>query len=683
MLNFTEIIFEESPWYIVLCIILAWIYSFILYQAKNGFSKSSNYGLASIRFLLVFLIALLLLVPLIKQIENLIEKPTIVFLIDNSESIILKDSLEVKKLISQISNSQSELKKSGYELDFITFDNKPNQLDKLKFDVKNTNLSQLLNKVKSNYEGRNLVASILISDGINNSGLSPEFTTYNFPINTIGIGDTSEVEDVFVKNILVNKIAYKGNVFPLKVEIGNIGFKNSSQKILLKNNNKIIDSKSIQFSTEKGIQEVLFLINTVQVGKTLFTIELPSKESEFNTFNNSKDVFIDIIDGQQKILLLANAPHPDIKALKEVVELQKNYELEIVLGSDLEKPIKGKYDLILFHQIPNKNGIGNALLTQFENNSKWFITGANSDYNKLNSIQKSIQFSGNINQTDNVFPSMKTDNDKFNFEPELITIIAQYPPITVPFADFTVSKSTYTIVNQRVGSIDSEKPLLSVQEENDKKTVFFIGEGLWRWKMMEYVKNENNIAFQKLISKTIQFAATKSDKRKLKVYPIKEEFLENESVAFDVEVYNDVFEKVYNKEISFQISNENKKLNYKFINSEKNTRFLLGNLEKGVYSYKATTQINDKIEQVNGQFAVSNMDFEAGSTTANFNLLKQIANNNEGNFYTSQSFENLKNELLKKEKSEKIISSYEELNELIQSKWIFFVLLFYYNPYVL
>ena len=36
--------------------------------------------------------------------------------------------------------------------------------------------------------------------------------------------------------------------------------------------------------------------------------------------NNVKDVFVDIIDGRQKILLLANAPHPDLGAIKNAIE---------------------------------------------------------------------------------------------------------------------------------------------------------------------------------------------------------------------------------------------------------------------------------------------------------------------------------------------------------------------------
>src|SRR6185312_5073950 len=69
------------------------------------------------------------------------------------------------------------------------------------------------------YEGNTVAGVILVSDGIYNGGVSPLYASYNFPVYTIGVGDTSQRVDLSVKNIAYNKIVYQGNKFPVRVEV--------------------------------------------------------------------------------------------------------------------------------------------------------------------------------------------------------------------------------------------------------------------------------------------------------------------------------------------------------------------------------------------------------------------------------------------------------------------------------
>jgi hypothetical protein len=49
-------------------------------------------------------------------------------------------------------------------------------------------------------------------------------------------------------------------------------------------------------------------------------VQLVGQPEEFTAQNNSRDAYIEVIDGKEKILLLAAAPHPDIKAIKSALE---------------------------------------------------------------------------------------------------------------------------------------------------------------------------------------------------------------------------------------------------------------------------------------------------------------------------------------------------------------------------
>ena len=111
------------------------------------------------------------------------------------------------------------------------------------------------------------------------------------------------------------------------------------------------------------------------------------------------------------------------------------------------------------------------------------------------------------------------------------------PPIDVLFGDFNFKGKTNHLLFQKVGSVTTAKPLLTfVEKSNGVKNAYFIGEGLWRWRLHEFAQHENSDGIDELIQKTVRYITTKKDKRQLRVNPTKEEFFSDESVLFDVEV---------------------------------------------------------------------------------------------------------------------------------------------------
>src|SRR5687768_13491586 len=82
-----NIIFESSPAYLMLCFLVAIGFAFLLYKRKHPWSKKWNRILFGVRAMLAFLLAFLLLGPIVKQVNNIFEKPFFVVLYDNSVSV--------------------------------------------------------------------------------------------------------------------------------------------------------------------------------------------------------------------------------------------------------------------------------------------------------------------------------------------------------------------------------------------------------------------------------------------------------------------------------------------------------------------------------------------------------------------------------------------------------------------
>jgi hypothetical protein len=88
---------SNYPWYYtLLCLVAGFVFSAILYIKDKQNAERSKYllyGLATLRFVSISLIALLLLDIFIKRLVNETEKPIIILAQDNSTSLIAGKSL--------------------------------------------------------------------------------------------------------------------------------------------------------------------------------------------------------------------------------------------------------------------------------------------------------------------------------------------------------------------------------------------------------------------------------------------------------------------------------------------------------------------------------------------------------------------------------------------------------------
>ena len=201
-----------------------------------------------------------------------------------------------------------------------------------------------------------------------------------------------------------------------------------------------------------------------------------------------------------------------------------------------------------------------------------------------------------------------------------------------------------------------------------------LGEGLWRWKLNEFDRTENSAAFDEVFGKLIQYLSTTEDKRKFRSYPIQQEFSDTESVVFESQAYNSIFEPIYGNSITLELTNEQgKKLNYSYTTSPGNSRYQIGGLKEGVYRYRARTTLDQRPEEVRGEFAVVKRQTELQNLTADFDLLKALSANTAGKFYRASNIEALKTELQKAE-AKTVIHSEERYDTLINLKWVFVLL---------
>jgi hypothetical protein len=672
-----RLILESSPAYIFLCLILAAGIAYFLYRATHPWSKSWNYALTVIRFALVFGILFLLLGPIVKQVNNIFEKPLFVILYDNSASI---EEVMEKDVLTKLKDDLSAVKEQLEEKDFEVFTTnlQGKQGDTLKFDGTTTDLHNALKNIHQEYEGRNLAGVILPSDGIYNAGLSPLYGTYKYPVYTVGIGDTTERSDLAIKNVSYNRIAYQGNKFPVRVELQVRNMPDQTVAVELVQNGRVIETQTKKIGNN---QLVVYDFQPVanEQGIQKLDIVVQPKPEEFNKRNNRNSIFVEVVEGKKKILLVAASAHPDIKPLREVVEQNSNYDFLLhipgVAEEDLKKVKPDEIDLVIFHQVPDVRGKSTAFFQQFLRSkaSLLLILGQASDLRTLSQTNMPVKFDSPPREFDQVTPVTNPGFSNFTLTPESATILTDYPPVSVHFGRIKIPLTATPVLFQRVGSVSTEKPLLAIDNQDGKKIGIMLGEGLWRWRLNEFDRTEKTEGFDELFGKLIQYLSTTEDRRKFKSYPTQQDFSDTESVKFESQVYNDIFEPVYGNKIDIAITGDNgAKTSYNYVTSPGNTSYEIGGLKEGVYRYSSRTTINGKSEEARGQFAVVARQTELQNLTADFDLLRKLSSNTGGSFYTARQMEKLKSDITKLE-ARSVIHSEESYNHLVNLKWVFWM----------
>lgn len=673
-----NIIFESSPAYIIVCAIVALGLAFLLYKSKHPWSKLWNRILFGVRAVLAFLLAFLLLGPIVKQINNIFEKPFFIVLYDNSVSVReAVDSTVLNNVENNIKDVANVLDEKGYEVKINNLSG--DEINKPNFNAENSDLTGALKRIANRYEGSRLGGVILVSDGIYNSGISPLYSAYNFPVYTFGVGDTLEHIDVGIKNVSYNKIAYQGNKFPLRVEVILKNLNNTPITASVLQRGKLVD-KQTKVSKENQLLVFDFQPLANEQGIQKLDIQLDVKEGEYNTQNNRASVFVEVVEGKKKILVVASSPHPDIKALREVIDKNSNYEFILHTPAMNEKqsatPGPDDVDLAIFHQAPDLKGRTNTLFEQFANSktSILIILGQQTDLRQIEKQNMPVKFEGVPRDFDEVTPVISSTFSSFIISPEANTMLADYPPVSVHFGKVSVSLGASPLLFQRVGSVSTDKPLLAVTQQDERKIGIMLGEGIWRWKLNEFDRTETSAAFDEIFGKLIQYLSTSEDKRKFRSYPIQQEFSVTEPVIFESQTYNSIFEPIYGNTIAIDLTDEQgKRRTYSYTTSPGNSRYQIGGLDEGVYRYKAKTTLDQKPEEVRGEFAVVKRQTELQNLTADFDLLKALSANTGGKFYNASNAQGLKAEL-QKTQAKSIIHSEETYDTLINLKWVFFLL---------
>lgn len=629
--------FFSHAWYWIIALLVATAYAGGLYfkNKRDELATGWRISLACLRFGFVFLVCLLLFAPLVKLKRERIEKPLCFLLLDQSASmppgidtVLLKRNL---RSFSEKISPNFDVREVGFGLSSRTgFD--------FAFDQPATDFGKAFEHAGRLAAGNENAVCILFSDGNGNTGKEAvsAYRTLALPLYTVGMGDTAVYPDLFVAQTIVNDYAYKGNRFPLQARLGQSEAPDAVARLVLEREGKPLRDTLVSFRGKKE-QTVEWNIEAEECGLFRYSIALEPLANERNVRNNRHSFFVRVLENRQKILILAHSPHPDLSCLRQSLQRQEKYQVDLVLAKDLEyldrlETQMDAYDLIILHGLPSGLYPLHRIKTALGKKPLFYLLTASTDLSALSN--EGVRLRLRANRWNETQANLDPGFGLFNVSAQEKEIWQGFPPLQAPFAQYETVAGGQAIFTQTVLGVPTTDPLLWIGPRNDRRIAVCFGTHLWKWRLAAFLEKGETGPFDLLMDKCIQLLCMAKPEQNL-VVQCPSMLPATEPLSVRARLYNASFETVSQAEIRFKLTEQGSKTEYLFDFVPEEDRYVLnaGFLPEGSYVYSAQARTGAETYQADGRLVVADPQMENPMQRADLALLRNLALTYQGRFF--------------------------------------------------
>lgn len=674
--------FQHSfPLWLVIIAVLALLFlSWYAYQNKKQLPASVRWLMSGLRASALLILLLLLLNPFFYQSEEITQKPEILVFLDNSESVSVqrgsyRGAESYRELLNELDfENRNEYRFQFYETDS---DSRPSHPDSLSFSAPVTNLYSSSDVLLEKDDEP--AAAILITDGIYTYGKDPVFALSNsaIPVFTIAVGDTTQVNDISVSNVLTNETGYTDTRQIIEAEITQNGFEGSVINVELLRNNEVIDRQQVNFNAPSEVRTIEFDTPLNEAGLQQYRIVAEPLSSEWSAENNRTDFTINVLDSKTKIIHAAFTIHPDVKMLRSVISSDRNNELFPLTWSGtsfIEELPDIKADLLIVHgSVPP--GVNSSFLNNYQNIPTVLIsTGSTGRSGQpLSSWSLLSPRSGRLSPV-SLLTELDEGDQVIMELPEVNR--ADFPPLYAPFRTVKAEPAAQVLFTSGIEGIDSNNPLIAVSENTGIRRTDIMA---WGWHRVYRSNIPQQRAFiTTLFSNIVSWTSKDPDDRLLKLAPVKQSFSTGDRPLIQGSLENESGESEESAVIEVRIRSS--ELNARSFNMEHkgngNYQLELPELSEGLYAFEAVARKgNREIDRNSGEFLIADDNTEMALTRRNDELLSRIAANTGALFYSFDNVSAIWDDMARKGLNETRVQSRESYSFPVRKVYWFVLVL--------
>jgi len=625
-----------------------------------------------LRTLGLFLLFLVLGEPLLSLVFHRTERPVLAVLVDQSKSMTIRDRGGDRKEILQNLIQSEPFQKLGSVADVTTgvFDTRMRMIDSfasdsLTFQADATNIGDAIRQVRSELEGRNLQAVLLVSDGNATTGPNSlaEAEELGVPVFTLGIGDTSMSKDLLLQKVLANTVAYVGTKVLVNATLRSSGFERERVEVALLEDGTLRDQKTV--TLEPGIRQYDVPLSFVPSadGSRKITVEVSQLAGELSAQNNRSSVYVKVLKNKMRVLLFAGSPSADVASVRRAIQDDPNCTLKTFIernsgqfyeGTPMAEDVNNAECFVLvgyptsasstalLRSLADQCSAGKGILT---------ILSRTIDLQKLQQLQSVIPFVIPQRRGEEAHTFLSVVEAQRN-SPILRSlpsaeVWSKLPPVFVPDEPLKAKPESEILAFGRIQALSTTEPLLMLRRVNRTKSISLACYGFWRWGTYADGIPGAERLLENLMRNSIRWLVTTEDEKPVQVRPVKEIFAGTEPVEFTAQVYDENYLPLQEAEVFLSVERGGQ-TSQLTLSSLGNGRFegSFDPLPEGDYTYVASAfAAGDELAKQQGSFSVGGLNAEYMDTRMNRHLLQQIAARTGGKYYDPQDLSRLQRDV--------------------------------------
>ena len=680
--------FSWSIWiFFVLCIAAV---AFSFWSYKETIPPSSAFIrnlLATLRSSSFIVVLFILFEPILNLTFQKKEPPIIAVLVDQTESAgILDKTTDRPAAIRNIIHSGILQKLSAqYDIEYFKFTDllKPSsisELDSMTFDGAQTDIASALETLKKKMLGRNFAAAILITDGQYNLGINPASyaEAYGYPIYTVGIGDPMESKDVSITQVVHNDVVYLDSKIPVDVSLVAFGYKGSTLDVQLLLGQEVLQTKYLTVPEDGSVMKTGFDFQADKVGLQKYVINVAPLRDELTEKNNSKAFFINVLKSKMNVCLISGVPGPEHSFLyqtlvnnkdiqvKTLVEKKDGSFIDVTEVNKEDKPNQ-QYDCFIFNDYPTMNSDMSrfqSYVHQIEHDAKPFLLfhGPQLDINKFHQLKdiSPVEFKADLSLDESpIYPALSVIGKnsaimKVSENPaDAVQQWLELPPMWIGGVNVLVRDGSDVLarvdMSRASNVIKSRKdiPLIISRKKDKYKSIAVVSFGFWKSYFIMAGLDKNNTVYESFIANAVRWLSTQDDTKKVIISTSKKIYRNGEKILFSGQVYDEQYNPVNDAGVKVKIVAKSRTYEAELTFSG-NGRYegVLNGLEVGDYDFEGEAIRQDvSLGRDQGKFAVENFSIELLHTVMNEKLLRAVAAESAGQYFTPADFSDIEKQL--------------------------------------
>jgi len=301
------------------------------------------FSLTLLRTLALVLVVFCLFQPVLLRPVDSEQRAHIAVLLDDSLSMRIADTDPSRadfirtQFSTQGDNLRTQLERD-YELALFRFGvtaEPVTGVEELNFAQAGSDLVAALDYTAQALSGLPLAGVVVVSDGGVRSDRSLSqsilrLQAADIPVHTLGLGQARFARDLEISAVNLPSKALKDTTVQAQIQIRQHGYGTRELPLTVLQDEKIIAQRTVRLS-DSALQTVNLPLRMEQVGPVLLRFELPLQADETVAANNTREVFMEVLDQREKLLYVEGEPRFELKFLRRAVADVPNLQIVTLL----------------------------------------------------------------------------------------------------------------------------------------------------------------------------------------------------------------------------------------------------------------------------------------------------------------------------------------------------------------